>query len=207
MAGRVDDVPRVEHAMDAVMMLTAVATRLGDRAGLVAFDREVRAVVPPGHGARPARPGDRGDVRARAASWPRATTAGAFADDPRPVPAPGHARACSPTWSSRRSAESLLPAPAARSAATTSWSSPACRTPRSCAGRATVADRRRRRLPQGRRGGRARRAPPHDRPPARPRRDGRRRARPASSPRSSPTPTSRSRPPAASDRPHRTWPS
>ena len=50
MAGRVDDVPRVEHAMDAVMMLTTVATRLGDRCGLVAFDSEVRAVVPPGHG-------------------------------------------------------------------------------------------------------------------------------------------------------------
>ncbi|HET9443504.1 MAG TPA: DUF58 domain-containing protein [Acidimicrobiales bacterium] len=49
MAGRVDGVPRIEHAMDAVMMLTAVATRLGDRAGLVAFDRDVRAVVPPGH--------------------------------------------------------------------------------------------------------------------------------------------------------------
>jgi uncharacterized protein (DUF58 family) len=49
MAGRVDDVPRLEHAMDAVMALTTVATRLGDRAGLVAFDREVRAVVPPGH--------------------------------------------------------------------------------------------------------------------------------------------------------------
>jgi uncharacterized protein (DUF58 family) len=48
MAGRVDGVPRVEHAMDAVMMLTAVATRLGDRAGLVAFDRTVRAVVAPG---------------------------------------------------------------------------------------------------------------------------------------------------------------
>lgn len=49
MAGRVDDVPRLEHAMDAVMMLTTVATRLGDRAGLVAFDRAVRAVVPPAH--------------------------------------------------------------------------------------------------------------------------------------------------------------
>ncbi len=47
MAGRVADVPRVEHAMDAVMMLTSVATRLGDRAGLVAFDRDVRAVVAP----------------------------------------------------------------------------------------------------------------------------------------------------------------
>ena len=47
MAGRVDEVPRLEHAMDAVMMLTAVATRLGDRIGLVVFDRRVRAVVPP----------------------------------------------------------------------------------------------------------------------------------------------------------------
>jgi uncharacterized protein (DUF58 family) len=50
MAGEVEDVPRVEHAMDAVMMLTAVATRLGDRAGLVAFDHDVRAVVAPAHG-------------------------------------------------------------------------------------------------------------------------------------------------------------
>lgn len=50
MAARVDDVPKVEHAMDAVMALTAVSTGLGDRAGLVAFDSEVRAVVPPGHG-------------------------------------------------------------------------------------------------------------------------------------------------------------
>ncbi|HEX8770797.1 MAG TPA: DUF58 domain-containing protein, partial [Acidimicrobiales bacterium] len=49
MAGRVADVPRLDHAMDAVMMLTAVATRLGDRAGLVAFDREIRVMVPPGH--------------------------------------------------------------------------------------------------------------------------------------------------------------
>lgn len=49
MAGRVAGVPRVEHAMDAVMMLTTVATRLGDRAGLVAFDREIRAVVAPSH--------------------------------------------------------------------------------------------------------------------------------------------------------------
>lgn len=49
MAARVDDVPRIEYAMDAVMMLTYVATRLGDRAGLVAFDRSLQAVVPPGH--------------------------------------------------------------------------------------------------------------------------------------------------------------
>jgi uncharacterized protein (DUF58 family) len=49
MAGRVAEVPRLDHAMDAVMMLVSLATRLGDRAGLVAFDREVRAVVGPGH--------------------------------------------------------------------------------------------------------------------------------------------------------------
>jgi len=49
MAGQVDAVPRLDHAMDAVMMLTAVATRLGDRAGLVAFDQSVRAIVGPGH--------------------------------------------------------------------------------------------------------------------------------------------------------------
>jgi uncharacterized protein (DUF58 family) len=49
MAGRVADVPRIEHAMDAVMMLTAVTTRLGDRCGLIAFDRDVEAVVPPSH--------------------------------------------------------------------------------------------------------------------------------------------------------------
>jgi len=56
MAGVVDDpaltgvgpIPRLDHAMDAVMMMTAVATRLGDRAGLVAFADDVRAVVGPG---------------------------------------------------------------------------------------------------------------------------------------------------------------
>jgi uncharacterized protein (DUF58 family) len=52
MAGQVAGVPRVEHAMDAAMALTSVAARLGDRAGLVAFDATVRAVVPPGTGAR-----------------------------------------------------------------------------------------------------------------------------------------------------------
>lgn len=49
MAGRVGGVPRLEHAMDATMMLTAVATRLGDRCGMVAFDTRVRQVVPPGN--------------------------------------------------------------------------------------------------------------------------------------------------------------
>jgi uncharacterized protein (DUF58 family) len=42
------DVPRLDHAMDAVLTVTTVATRLGDRAGLVAYSDRVRAVVPPG---------------------------------------------------------------------------------------------------------------------------------------------------------------
>lgn len=46
MAGQVADVPRVEHAMDALMCLTTVATRLGDRCGLIVFDRHVRSVLP-----------------------------------------------------------------------------------------------------------------------------------------------------------------
>ncbi|MDQ3708409.1 MAG: DUF58 domain-containing protein [Actinomycetota bacterium] len=50
MAGRVEGVPRLDHAMDAVMMMTAVATRLGDRAGLVAFSDRVRGVVVPSSG-------------------------------------------------------------------------------------------------------------------------------------------------------------
>jgi uncharacterized protein (DUF58 family) len=49
MAGRIEGLPRLDHAMDAVMTVAAVATRLGDRAGLVAFDAEVRSVVGPGH--------------------------------------------------------------------------------------------------------------------------------------------------------------
>jgi uncharacterized protein (DUF58 family) len=47
MAGMVGDVPRLDHAMDAAMALTTVATRLGDRAGLLAFSAGVRAAVPP----------------------------------------------------------------------------------------------------------------------------------------------------------------
>lgn len=46
MAGQVAEVPRVEHAMDAVLCLTTVATRLGDRCGLLTFDRTVRSVLP-----------------------------------------------------------------------------------------------------------------------------------------------------------------
>jgi uncharacterized protein (DUF58 family) len=49
MAGRVGDVPRLDHGMDAAMLLVTLATGLGDRAGLVAFADRVRAVVAPSH--------------------------------------------------------------------------------------------------------------------------------------------------------------
>jgi uncharacterized protein (DUF58 family) len=47
MAGLVEGVPRLDHAMDATLALATVATRSGDRAGLVAFGAEVDTVVPP----------------------------------------------------------------------------------------------------------------------------------------------------------------
>ncbi|MDH3707836.1 MAG: DUF58 domain-containing protein [Acidimicrobiia bacterium] len=45
MAGTVSGVPRVEHAMDAVMALTTVASGMGDKCGLLTFDQQVRSVV------------------------------------------------------------------------------------------------------------------------------------------------------------------
>ncbi len=47
MAGTVGGVPRVEHAMDAALAITQMAARLGDRVGLVTFDRQVRSIVVP----------------------------------------------------------------------------------------------------------------------------------------------------------------
>ncbi|MGA5468303.1 DUF58 domain-containing protein [Streptomyces arboris] len=44
-AGRVGDVPRLDTAMDATLLLTALATRAGDRVDLLAYDRRVRARV------------------------------------------------------------------------------------------------------------------------------------------------------------------
>ncbi|MFT7474980.1 MAG: hypothetical protein ACI81L_001912 [Verrucomicrobiales bacterium] len=45
MAGQVAEVPRSEHAMDAIMAVTTIATGLGDRTGLLVFDSQVRASV------------------------------------------------------------------------------------------------------------------------------------------------------------------
>ncbi len=44
-AGRVDDVPRLDSAMDAALLLCALAARAGDRVDLVAGDRRVRARI------------------------------------------------------------------------------------------------------------------------------------------------------------------
>ncbi|GAA4893219.1 DUF58 domain-containing protein [Streptomonospora salina] len=44
-AGRVGGVPRLDHAMDAALLLAALAGRGGDRVDLLAFDRRVRAQV------------------------------------------------------------------------------------------------------------------------------------------------------------------
>ncbi|MFF2732777.1 DUF58 domain-containing protein [Streptomyces sp. NPDC058008] len=44
-AGRVGDVPRLDASMDATLLLTALATRAGDRVNLIAYDRRVRAQV------------------------------------------------------------------------------------------------------------------------------------------------------------------
>jgi uncharacterized protein (DUF58 family) len=45
-AGRVGDAPRLDHALDAALLLTAVAQRAGDRVGLVAHDSVARLVMP-----------------------------------------------------------------------------------------------------------------------------------------------------------------
>ncbi len=44
-AGRVGDQPRLDHAMDAALLLAVLASRAGDRVDLIAVDREVRARI------------------------------------------------------------------------------------------------------------------------------------------------------------------
>jgi uncharacterized protein (DUF58 family) len=44
-AARVGDVPRLDEAMDAALLLAALASRAGDRVDLVAYDRRVRGRV------------------------------------------------------------------------------------------------------------------------------------------------------------------
>ncbi|MCK8676773.1 DUF58 domain-containing protein [Streptomyces lichenis] len=44
-AGRVGDIPRLDAAMDAALLLIALASRAGDRVDLLAYDRRLRAQV------------------------------------------------------------------------------------------------------------------------------------------------------------------
>lgn len=44
-AGRVGDAPRLDAALDAALLLAALASRAGDRVDLIAYDRSVRARV------------------------------------------------------------------------------------------------------------------------------------------------------------------
>ncbi len=49
-AGRVGDVPRLDAALDAALLMTALATRAGDRVDLLALDSRTRAAVAGGRG-------------------------------------------------------------------------------------------------------------------------------------------------------------
>lgn len=44
-AGRVGDVPKLDSALDAALLLTALATRAGDRVDLLAYDHQVRKFI------------------------------------------------------------------------------------------------------------------------------------------------------------------
>jgi uncharacterized protein (DUF58 family) len=44
-AGRVGDIPRLDAAMDAALLLTVLASKAGDRVDLLAYDRRIRAQV------------------------------------------------------------------------------------------------------------------------------------------------------------------
>jgi uncharacterized protein (DUF58 family) len=74
-AGRVGDVPRLDAALDAGLLLSALASRAGDRVDLLAFDRQVRAAVE-GWGAPSCCPGWWTPWPAWSRRWSRATAAG-----------------------------------------------------------------------------------------------------------------------------------
>ena len=44
-AGRVGDIPKLDSAMDAALLLAALATRAGDRVDLLAYDHQVRSYI------------------------------------------------------------------------------------------------------------------------------------------------------------------
>ncbi|SBW20299.1 hypothetical protein FDG2_1650 [Candidatus Protofrankia californiensis] len=52
-AGRIGDTPRLDHAMDAALLLATVAARAGDRIGLLAHDTTARITLPAAGGGDP----------------------------------------------------------------------------------------------------------------------------------------------------------
>src|SRR5690606_26772436 len=44
-AGRIGDAPRIDASIEAALLLTALASRAGDRVDLIAYDRRVRTQV------------------------------------------------------------------------------------------------------------------------------------------------------------------
>ena len=65
-AGRIGDVPRLDSAMDAALLLAALAARAGDRVDFLAGDRTVRCPGAGRRGPRHRRPPAGGDGRPRA---------------------------------------------------------------------------------------------------------------------------------------------
>ena len=157
MAGRVDDVPRARARHGRGDDAHRRRHRPRRPCGLVAFDREVRAVVPPGRRARPARPGDRGDVRPRARAG-RERLPRRVHRDAGPLPPARPARGASPSWSSRRWPRRCCPRCRCVVARPPRGGRPACATPTSRAGPGRRPTDGGDGLPQGGRGGRARRA-------------------------------------------------
>ena len=185
--------------MDAALLLAALASRAGDRVDLLAFDRAVRARV---EGASPARRCCSSLVTAMAPLEPplvETDWALRRAHGARPADAAARSSCCSPRSTRRAVEEGLLPVlgPLARrhTVVLASVADPevASGQPRAATRRGGLRRRSRRagplRAPPGRRGCCARRgvevvdAPPDD-----------------LAPRRSPTATSRSRPPAGSER-------
>ena len=108
-AGRVGDAPRLDAAMDAALLLAALAARAGDRVDLLAGDRRVRAA--------------RAGLAGAASCWPRSSTRWpplepelvetdwepSLAEVLQPRAASARSSCCSPRSTRRRSRRACCP--------------------------------------------------------------------------------------------------
>ena len=101
-AARVGDAPRLDAAMDAALLLAALASRAGDRVDLLAMDRRVRARVEGASRHRAAARAGRGDGPAGAPIWSRPTGPAIVGRDPAAADAAGAGRAADPAGAGRR---------------------------------------------------------------------------------------------------------